>query len=973
MALAQVALAQPVNNNYGNAINVTSYINSCSPNAAYTTTGGTADLNAGANWNNSGPKYNVWFKFTAPATGVINVVVDIGGAKGTQTRTQLAIWQVGGTTEIGSKRYVANGDDVSLGAVGLTPGNLYYISVDAYSTSYRGTFTLCLQDQVDYDFYEGATDVTSYINSCSSNAAYTTVGATADKVAGSNWNNSGPNYNRWFKFTAPASGRINIIVDIGGTKGTQTSSQIALWQADGTTEVTSKSYAFTAQDVTIGALGLTPGSTYYISVDTYGSSTVGTFTLCLQDQVDYDFYQGAIDVTSLINGCSANAAYDTRGGTPDKNAGSNWSVVTPQFNRWFKFTAPHADQLRIIVDVGGSKGTQTNSQVALWKSDGTTEIWSASAASPTSDVILRVPGLTPDSVYYISVDSYNTAASGTFSLCLKAVDRNAALVINEVLYAESGAATAAANDEFIEIYNADDSPLDLASMRLLDGNILTNSTDGANSITGSATPFNFVCSGAQVCSGPTVLQPGTFAVVWIGAQTAVKNAAHASYQAWLGQAPKLNNTGDDVWLYTSDSILIDHMAYGTGGEVNLPTVPALWDDTYQASLAGAASGRSISLTPSGADHDASGCWEATTSNDANGRCFGSLPTVDLYAGIPVASPGVDNNAVDFDGDGVPDNLDLDSDDDGIPDKTECPGLVFKGDFEYLTGLNMDNNIGVSILPWILGSGQQANVVQVDGSGGYEYGQHGPFEDADPLTGSGVLQHYLDIASGSNSFYQPFTIATATTITYSGAFSTRENTSGNGSISIRNGNGLTGTLVDGTGLQLVNAFGNSEYTPWQHYSRTITLPAGTYSYVVYMDDYLNFDEAKVQGPCVDTDGDGVPDYQDLDSDNDGIYDLVEAGHGKADADHDGKIDGALTGSGFNGLFDGVETSPDSNVLNYTIKDSDADGHIDAVELDSDNDGCNDVIEAGFIDSNGDGIPGHAPVIVDGNGVVTSLTP
>jgi hypothetical protein len=74
-----------------------------------------------------------------------------------------------------------------------------------------------------------------------------------------------------------------------------------------------------------------------------------------------------------------------------------------------------------------------------------------------------------------------------------------------------------------------------------------------------------------------------------------------------------------------------------------------------------------------------------------------------------------------------------------------------------------------------------------------------------------------------------------------------------------------------------------------------------------------------------------------------------------------------------LFDGVETSPDSNVLNYTIKDSDGDSHIDAVELDSDNDGCHDVIEAGFNDQDGDGKLGPLPLIVDGNGVVTSGDP
>ncbi|MDZ7648377.1 MAG: hypothetical protein U5K54_14980 [Cytophagales bacterium] len=52
---------------------------------------------------------------------------------------------------------------------------------------YRGTFKLCLSDVVDYNFYEGAVDVTGLINGCSADAAYTTVNATGDKSKGAAW------------------------------------------------------------------------------------------------------------------------------------------------------------------------------------------------------------------------------------------------------------------------------------------------------------------------------------------------------------------------------------------------------------------------------------------------------------------------------------------------------------------------------------------------------------------------------------------------------------------------------------------------------------------------------------------------------------------------------------------------------------------------------------------------------------------
>ena len=123
--------------------------------------------------------------------------------------------------------------------------------------------------------------------------------------------------------------------------------------------------------------------------------------------------------------------------------------------------------------------------------------------------------------------------------------------------------------------------------------------------------------------------------------------------------------------------------------------------------------------------------------------------------------------------------------------------------------------------------------------------------------------------------------------------------------------------------------------------------------------------------VDTDSDNVPNYLDLDSDNDGINDLDEAGFTITDADNNGIIDGANFGA--NGLFNPIETATDSGIINsiYVLADTDADGIYNAIELDSDNDLCNDVIEAGYLDSNLDGLlGGTTPATVNNNGLVTS---
>ncbi|RMG82043.1 MAG: hypothetical protein D6714_11950, partial [Bacteroidetes bacterium] len=121
---------------------------------------------------------------------------------------------------------------------------------------------------------------------------------------------------------------------------------------------------------------------------------------------------------------------------------------------------------------------------------------------------------------------------------------------------------------------------------------------------------------------------------------------------------------------------------------------------------------------------------------------------------------------------------------------------------------------------------------------------------------------------------------------------------------------------------------------------------------------------------DTDQDGIPDAFDLDSDNDGIFDVLEAGHGQADANQDGVIDGPNAAFGANGLFDNVETTPDSGVLIYVLTQSDADGSPDFQDTDADGDGCGDAREAGFDDPDENGLLGADPVSVDANGVVTS---
>ena len=99
-------------------------------------------------------------------------------------------------------------------------------------------------------------------------------------------------------------------------------------------------------------------------------------------------------------------------------------------------------------------------------------------------------------------------------------------------------------------------------------------------------------------------------------------------------------------------------------------------------------------------------------------------------------------------------------------------------------------------------------------------------------------------------------------------------------------------------------------------------------------------------------DSTPDFQDIDSDNDGIFDVEEGGDGSLDVNGDGTIDSG-DGEGYSdldqdGMDDDAEPTP--------VTETDGDSLPDYLDIDSDNDGIQDVIEGGDgeLDTNGDGV-------------------
>jgi gliding motility-associated-like protein len=109
---------------------------------------------------------------------------------------------------------------------------------------------------------------------------------------------------------------------------------------------------------------------------------------------------------------------------------------------------------------------------------------------------------------------------------------------------------------------------------------------------------------------------------------------------------------------------------------------------------------------------------------------------------------------------------------------------------------------------------------------------------------------------------------------------------------------------------------------------------------------------------DTDGDTIPNLLDLDSDGDGIKDVIEAGG--TDANNDGKADGAIVANGI----------PVSAAGGLATIDTDSDGTANAFDTDSDGDTVLDAVDqcrlvAGSVLLNG------CPVDSDGDGVFDTL--
>ncbi|NNJ54995.1 MAG: T9SS type A sorting domain-containing protein [Bacteroidia bacterium] len=291
---------------------------------------------------------------------------------------------------------------------------------------------------------------------------------------------------------------------------------------------------------------------------------------------------------------------------------------------------------------------------------------------------------------------------------------------------------------------------------------------------------------------------------------------------------------------------------------------------------------------------------------------------------------------DKDKDNIPDFFDLDSDNDGIPDIIEANGVDVDGNgrvdtlidsdgdglMDLADQLDTDGPFGTSPctgLPGCLWTSSTTSYFDTDANGVNDWDGNTDndslldFKDTDSDNdGIPDLIELGGIDTDNNGYVDQFNLSTTT-------FTSNSDLDKDGWAGAYDGDNNNDLNQDNTN-QLVDVSLTSDLT-------------------------------------IDTDRDGYPDHQDLDSDYDGIPDVVEAQG--ADADGDGRVDNAMVSGwdndndGWSSYYDGDNSNSgtSSNAaytlvkgeLSYTNLDKDGDGIPNHLDIDSDNDGLLDQLE------------------------------
>lgn len=287
---------------------------------------------------------DVWFTVVVPASGDITVETN----PGVVTDGGMAIYSgtCASLTLIECDDDDGNGLMPSITLNGQTPGATLFVRVWEYGNNNNGTFEICAHipppppPPPANDDCAGAFSATVNAASCTVQTSGTIGGATASVQNATSCFGT-ENDDVWFSFVAPATGSVNIALN--NVSGTTTDLYHSVWT--GVCPALTLVAGSCSDPNSSQVLGLTPGVTYYVRVNSYGStgSQITTFDLCL---LELDACGGAAN----NDWCQAPSTITPNPGMFNSNTSSTFTQDTPanlnsvfcgsvENNSWYQFVA----------------------------------------------------------------------------------------------------------------------------------------------------------------------------------------------------------------------------------------------------------------------------------------------------------------------------------------------------------------------------------------------------------------------------------------------------------------------------------------------------------------------------------------------------------------------------------------------------------------------------------------------------------
>jgi len=285
----------------------------------------------------------VWFTFQAPASG--KVIISTCDAL-TVIDAQIAVYSAGLCSDYNTFTLRGANDDDPAGCSsgsgyesvlyleGLTPGSLYYLQVDGFQGD-DGLFGVSITqgfESANNNICNAQSITVGATTTCGNNAFDT---AEQGEPAGNNWFGDPAQNSVWFKFTAPASGKVYLSTDYPNSFDTQLGVYAS---SDNTcsgtlTEVNSNDDGGTLYFVTseLELTCLRPGNTYFVQLDGY-SSSFGDFCLLVNDTATTTGLSASLSASASVvcGGEPFTVTSTANGGSPGLGgtySGSNATVV----------------------------------------------------------------------------------------------------------------------------------------------------------------------------------------------------------------------------------------------------------------------------------------------------------------------------------------------------------------------------------------------------------------------------------------------------------------------------------------------------------------------------------------------------------------------------------------------------------------------------------------------------------------------